>query len=320
MAAMYGLPEEDEIDLLEYWRILWKNKWRIILFSLFAAVVAAAISLRMPDMYEAEVLLSPVSGGGGKGGGLASALGGLGGLASIAGVSLPGGSNAEQNLAIMKSRIFLKKFIEENNLMPKIFTDAQDRNMQKREKGGGTGGQPRILDGCSVLRGLIKSEKKEGGLIAISVEWKDPEQAAEWANALVRDLNTFLRNQEIARSRANLKYLNRELERTAVADMRKTLFELIANEQKKAMLANTQKQFAFRIIDPAIPPDHKSKPKRSLIVVLSTFVAGFLAVIAVFIREGIARRREEEAAAASGNGSQSPSALSRDGSQLLSPP
>jgi len=76
--------------------------------------------------------------------------------------------------------------------------------------------------------------------------------------------------------------------------MRKTLFDLIANEQKNVMLANTQKDFAFRVLDPAVEPDKKIKPKRSLIVILAVFVAGFLAALYAFIKEGIAKRREEE--------------------------
>lgn len=63
MAAMYGMPEEDEIDLLEYWRVIWKRKWLIVSVSLLAAVIAAGVSLQMPNIYKAEVLLSPISGG-----------------------------------------------------------------------------------------------------------------------------------------------------------------------------------------------------------------------------------------------------------------
>jgi uncharacterized protein involved in exopolysaccharide biosynthesis len=59
------------------------------------------------------------------------------------------------------------------------------------------------------------------------------------------------------------------------------------------MLANTQKEFAFQVIDKAVAPDKKAKPKRSLIVILSAFVTGFLVVIFVFVREGINRREVE---------------------------
>ncbi|RMH50709.1 MAG: hypothetical protein D6682_06325, partial [Zetaproteobacteria bacterium] len=232
-----------------------------------------------------------------KGGGLSSMLGGLGGLASMAGISLPGGGSAEQNLAVLKSRAFLWRFIQDNKLMPILFADRLDAS-GKHWKESDPEKQPTLWDGYRLFtKSIMEAEAdKKSGLVTVSVEWTDPALAARWANDLVARLNTFLRDQAIARSRANLKYLRRELERTSVADMRKTLFELIASEQKKAMLANTQKQFAFRILDPATPPDKKSKPKRALIVLLSALVAGFLSVIFVFIREGIERRRAEEQA------------------------
>ena len=105
---------------------------------------------------------------------------------------------------------------------------------------------------------------------------------------------TLLPPAAIAQSRENLRYLEGALTKTRIDEQRKALYELIASQQQKAMLANTQKQFAFKVIDPAVAPDKKSKPKRSLIVVLATFVAGFLAVLAVFVREGMRKRKEEE--------------------------
>jgi uncharacterized protein involved in exopolysaccharide biosynthesis len=39
------------------------------------------------------------------------------------------------------------------------------------------------------------------------------------------------------------------------------------------------------VLGSAIVPAKKSKPQRSLIVLLSTFVAGFLGVLAAFMRE-----------------------------------
>ncbi|MDX8412542.1 MAG: Wzz/FepE/Etk N-terminal domain-containing protein [Mariprofundales bacterium] len=297
LAAMYGQQpyEEDEIDLLEYWNLIWRRKITILTISLLAALVAVVISLQMPNIYRAEVLLAPV-GSDGKGGGISAALGGLGGLASMAGISLGGGgSSTEVNLAVLKSREFIWNFVKENKLMPLLFADDWDTGAKKWIESDPTK-QPTLWDAYRALTAImgISSDKKTG-LITVSVQGEDPDLAAQWANALVHRLNSYLRSKAIARSKANLSYLHQELDRTRVADMRQTLFELISQEQKKAMLANTQEQFAFRVVDAASPPDKKTKPKRSLIVILATFVAGFLAIIAVFIQEGVKNRRQEMA-------------------------
>jgi uncharacterized protein involved in exopolysaccharide biosynthesis len=286
----------DEIDLLELWHTLLKYKRMILLATFGAAIVAAGYSLLIPNIYRAEVLLAPVSADDAKGGGLASALGGLGGLASLAGISMGGQVSIEENLAVLQSREFLWKFVQEKKLMPILFEDKWDVEA-KRWKESDPKKQPGQLDVHRLFTkgGLLSVDKdKKTELVTVAVEWNDAALASDWANALVEDLNLYLAQKTIARSESNLKYLNEELMRAQIEEMRKTLFDLIANEQKQAMLANTQKEFAFKVLDHAVEPDKKIKPKRSQIVILTAFVAGFLAILYAFIMESIAKRREEE--------------------------
>jgi len=293
--------EEDEIDLFELWRTLLKYKYTILISVFVVAVSAAGISLTMPNIYRAEVLLAPVKGDEGKGGGLASALGGLGGLASMAGISLGGGGGStEENLAVLNSREFIWKFVQENNLMPILFEEQWD-GQAKTWKESDPKKQPGQLDVHRLFTGglLSVSADKKTGLITLGIEGKDAALTAKLANLVVEKLNLYLTQEAIARSDRNLKYLNEELARTQVEEMRKILFELIASEQKKTMLANTQKDFAFKVLDSAVEPDKKIKPKRSLIVILAALVAGFLAVIYAFVREAVAKRKEQNIAALS---------------------
>lgn len=298
LAAMFGMQQEDEIDLLEYWRILWGKRKLILAVSFAAAVLAAGISLLMPNIYRSEVLLAPVSDdAGGKGGGLSAALGGFSGLASLAGISLGSGGDVEENLAVLQSREFLWRFIKDQKLMPILFADDWDADNKKWQESDPED-QPSEWDAYRKLTkdGVLNvSSDKKTDLVTVAVEWKDAELAAQWANALVARLNEYLRQRAIDESESNLKYLNRELARTQIEDVRKALFELISQEQKKAMLANTRVQYAFRVLDMASPPDKKASPKRALIVVLSAFVAGFLAVLFVFIQQGIQQRKLAEA-------------------------
>lgn len=291
MQAMYGMmPEEDEIDLLEYWNVLWKKRKLILSASFLAAFLAAGLSLLMPNIYQAEALLAPV-GGESKGGG--SILGGLGGLASLAGVSLGGDSSVEENIAVIKSRGFIWGFVKDEKLMPILFEDAWDDEanqwIAENEED-----QPTLWGAWRVLSGALGvSVDKNSGLVRLTIDWKDPEVAALWATKIVTRINTYLREEAIAQSKKKLEYLNNELNKTKIAENRQALYSLISSEQKQAMLANTQQDFAFRVIDAAVVPDRKIKPKRSTIVIVSAFVVGFLAIVFVFIREGLRKRKEE---------------------------
>ncbi len=295
LAAMYGMQQEDGIDLLEYWRLIWGKKTLILSVVFAAGILAAGISLLMPNIYRAEVLLAPVSEEGGRGGGLASALGGLSGLASLAGVALPGGGNVEENLAVLSSKEFLWKFIKDEKLMPILFDDGWDI-VTKTWKEADPEDQPSYWDAYRMfINGRILSVKtdKVSGLVTVAIEWEDAELAANWANLLVNKLNEYLRQQAIAKSRENLKFLNEELLRTQVEDIRRALFDLISQEQKRTMLANTQKQFAFQVIDAAVAPDRVAKPKRSIIVVFAALVSGFFATIGVLVAGAVRKRKEE---------------------------
>ncbi|MBF0470964.1 MAG: hypothetical protein HQL48_06275, partial [Gammaproteobacteria bacterium] len=234
------------------------------------------------------------------GGGRASALGGLGGLASLAGVSIgSGGGDVSTNLAVLKSREFIVKFVNEEKLLPILFA-KQWSSEGNRWLDPDPEEQPTEWDGYRTFsEGILAvSEDKKSGLVTLSIEWTDAELATRWATLLVERINNHLRQQAIERSQKNLEYLHQELQTIEVADMRQTLYQLISKEQKSAMLANTQKEFAFRVLDPAVVPDRKSKPKRSLIVVLATLLGGMASIFYLFVRNAVRQHRlaEEEGA------------------------
>ncbi|MDQ6989082.1 MAG: GNVR domain-containing protein [Mariprofundaceae bacterium] len=295
MQAMYGAVEEDEIDLLAYGKLLWQHRKLIVLVPLMVSILVAGLTLVMPNIYKSEVLLAQV-GNEDEQAGLSSMLGGLGGLASMAGVSLGGGGTVEENLAVLKSRAFIWKFVQDEKLMPVLFEDAWDAE-QQRWIAEDKDDQPSLWAAWRLLveDGVISTGvDKESGLVNLAVEWRDAELAALWASKLVKRLNSHLRNQAIELSHKKLTYLKKELMATRIAENRQALFALISAEQKQAMLANTQQDFAFRVIDAAAVPDKKIKPKRALLVIVAGFVVGFMCIVFVFVREGLRKRKEED--------------------------
>jgi LPS O-antigen subunit length determinant protein (WzzB/FepE family) len=60
------------------------------------------------------------------------------------------------------------------------------------------------------------------------------------------------------------------------------------------MLANAQREYVFKTVDPAVVPQEKSEPKRALICVVATMLGGMLGVFVVFIRAFIKSGKESE--------------------------
>jgi capsule polysaccharide export protein KpsE/RkpR len=55
-----------------------------------------------------------------------------------------------------------------------------------------------------------------------------------------------------------------------------TLYELLSKQYELAKLDEARDAVVIQVIDRAVPPERKSRPKRTLIVMLSTFIALFL--------------------------------------------
>jgi tyrosine-protein kinase Etk/Wzc len=77
-----------------------------------------------------------------------------------------------------------------------------------------------------------------------------------------------------------------------------TIFELLAKQFEAAKIDEAKEAAVIQVIDTAVVPDRKSKPKRALIVVLVTVIAGFLAVVAAFLREARDRYKQDPIQAA----------------------
>ncbi|MDB3957889.1 Wzz/FepE/Etk N-terminal domain-containing protein [Opitutales bacterium] len=273
--------DEDEIDLLQLIRTLLQAWKTIVGITILCTGLAVAYALYAQEVFKAETLLAPAQE---EKSGASSALSQFGGLAAMAGVTIPANSNIERVLATLKTRVFLKKFIEEKNLLPVIFEDFWDAasNSWKLQLG-----QESFIseDGISPLRGAIEVDQDKSGLITLSISWKDPQVAAQWANDLVKQLNEQLREQAISDSKKRVGYLEQELAKTTLQDMRAVLYNLLESEKQKAMLANVNEDFALEVIDPAVAPETREKPNRKLIVALGGVCGGFLGIFTVFFAQ-----------------------------------
>ena len=271
--------DEDEIDLLELIRTLLQSWKTIVGITILCTGLAVAYALYAPEVFKAETLLAPAQE---EKSVASSALGQFGGLAAMAGISIPIDSNIEQVVATLNSRKFLRTYINQNKLIPVLFDEIWDADNQAWMVPSAEvePTEQKAIESFKIC--LSVDEDKKSGLITLSVSWKDPEVAAQWANDLVKQLNEQLREQAIADSNKRVGYLEQELAKTTLQDMRAVLYNLLESEKQKAMLANVNEDFALEVIDPAVAPETREKPKRKLIVALGGVCGGFLGIFAVF--------------------------------------
>ena len=71
-----------------------------------------------------------------------------------------------------------------------------------------------------------------------------------------------------------------------------TVFELLAKEYEIAKLDEAREGAIVQVVDAAVPPDKKSSPHRTMIVIATTILSFFVAAFWVFLRESSARAYE----------------------------
>lgn len=72
-----------------------------------------------------------------------------------------------------------------------------------------------------------------------------------------------------------------------------TIYELLAKQYEMAKLDEAKDSAIIQVMDTAIPPDRKSKPKRASIVILATLAAGFVAILFAFIKEALMKATQD---------------------------
>ena len=291
---------DDEIDLRELFTVLWAGRVKIIAITAIFAVASVIYALSVPNQYKATILLSPSQS---ANSGISGALGQLGGLASLAGVSIGGGESNESQLAqeIMKSWGFVEGFISENDLAVEVYAaEGWDRgsnslqidqdvydpetNTWLVEDDFGQQGPPsswELYESFSERLGV--SEDKKSGLISVSIEYYSPQIAKQWLDLYVSAINKHMQKRQMIKVTRNIEYLEAQIEKTAITEMREVFYTIIEEQIKSKMLAEASPNYAFEAVSPSMVPAEKSQPKRALICILGVLLGGMLSVLLVLV-------------------------------------
>ena len=164
--------------------------------------------------------------------------------------------------------------------------------------------------------GLAQVDAQGRSMIEVTARWRAQISVKE---VQIGSMRTFAAegNPELQRTQEELQALRRELARiegsspiTAVGkgeasggsgldnlgrlrDVKyyEFLYELLAKQFELAKIDEAKDATVVQVMDKAIEPDRKSKPRRTLIVLLSAFLALFVSILWAFFREAAARAK-----------------------------
>jgi uncharacterized protein involved in exopolysaccharide biosynthesis len=274
--------DEDEINLIDYLRVIFKYRIMILCICIFAVVTTAIVSLLKPKIYSATASILPPIDIVQRESKLAGALGGGSSMLSKAiGVT----SIADMYAGILESRVVVDVIIDRFDLM-KVYEEKKYKSNVRKK-----------------LRKNTIVKVSDEGIVNITVEDRDPNRTAAMANAYVEELDR--QNKRLSAGQAaskrlflenRLKGIEQELSKienllSREAKIKEMLYELLTREYEIARIEEAKSMPTIQILDRAIVPEQRmargTKKKVMLAGVVSLMVAGLLA----FVREYFAKAR-----------------------------
>jgi len=160
------------------------------------------------------------------------------------------------------------------------------------------------IEAIARLKGEIASKEVELGVSRSFQTEQNPEvkilrEALSGLHAQLRRLEKSPEGQRVSGdifvSTSNVPDISLQYARVMREfKIQETLYELLTKQFELAKIEESKDTSTIQVLDAAVVPDKKSKPKRSLIVLAVTFVAGFMAVLFAFIREYGGRMSEDD--------------------------
>ena len=126
---------------------------------------------------------------------------------------------------------------------------------------------------------MLKSKIEELRKQLAKIESGNPEKDAD---------NFYIPFKELPDLGMRLARLMRE------AKIQEQVFELLTSQFEMAKIEEAKDMNTIQVLDEAVPPDRKSSPKRSMIVILSTIVGFFIAVFLAFIKEFVFKVKTQD--------------------------
>ena len=292
------MQDKDTIDLKALALILWHGKSIIIRVTLLASIISVIAALSIKNIYKSEVILAPAT----ESNELSKMASQFSGIASIAGISLPGGSDSQtkviNGIEVLRSFDFFQRLAAKHNLIYLLMApsgwDKESNILEINQKVYDVNNNKWIskiqysVDGKPTVQTTYRyfHRKKfsvtrdiKTGIVTASFEHYSPYIAQEVLNLLITEINDISRNNAIKRASKSIEYLEEEIVKTKLVELKSGLNGLIQSQIELIMIAQATPEHLFKILSPPIAPELKTKPKRSLICIIGFFLGAIIGSI-----------------------------------------
>lgn len=318
----------DEITLLELANALLR-RWRVVAgLPIGTALLTAALSLLIPPVYTATTTFAPEASSQNR------LPAGLTGLVGQLGISIASDAVQSPRFyaEVVQSRGLMEQILRARYPYPRSRpTPSDSATLLQILNVQGTDSAARIHNGVRELGDLVAVEVDAAtNILRLSMDSRYPELAAEVANRFVVYLNEFNAKTRQSQARERRRFTEervmeteRDLRRAEEAvedfyernrswqqspqlvfeelrlrrqvDIRQEIYLTLRREYETARVEEVNDTPIITVIDVAVPPHRRSKPRRRLLVLLALVLGTLTGIFWAFGAEYLGRvRREDE--------------------------
>ena len=290
--------EFNDINLVEIFQTIWRNKISIIIIVLLSAILSVGYALSLPNIYISKAILAPTD--------IDNSLESK--LKSYAGfMDLPGASKSKsiprstEGLERLKSFEFFSKHIVPNIKLEDIFAIKEwnpienkiiynesifnsSNSLWVRQVSFPLKTKPSNQELYAYFyENLSINEDSKTSFITISIEHISPYIAKEWVEIMINKINLSMSMADQLVAKEYIEFLNESYNNTKVQSIKEVISGLQEEQMKKLMLASSNDEYVFKIIDPPIVPEIKSSPNRALICIAGTTIGVIFSLCFIFL-------------------------------------
>jgi len=278
---LHAHPEDDLIDLGQYWAVLRPNLWKVFLLSLAVGIATFLLMLQKPNIYQATAVITPVV--------EERQNQALGALTSF-GLSVGGPTKVQDLEALFKSNDLAVRVFLGHDFWSVVLPDSYDTKTGKMK----VGWLSSLLDNNAIPKppgewtaigaaktGLKVLADKKTGILTLSFESVSKEGSANIVKYFLEEAKSRLQEEAFNRATKNKMFIEEQISRTVDALNRDRLYSLLGQEVEREMMARNREQFGFRVIDSPRVPIRKVRPQRGKIAMAMTLLTFLFATMVI---------------------------------------
>jgi hypothetical protein len=291
------MQQDNLFDLRILVRELWRWKWLLILAALIGVAMGVKNAHEYSPMYEAQMIVAPASdgsftlptGGGGSLFGAAQSFGliGKGGAANSSfdhfkqTIRSRGLAEVLQNKHGLLQTVYRGSWDTKNNtwISPKV----DETSLRWRIKRFFHYNFPQVPDQGTLagyIGGMVKiGPVKASPFFKISVEHPDRDFALHLLEVVHTEADALIAASNRRKQKHDKRYLESQLKKTQLAEVRSTLLAMLMQREQKAMVVNSEPPHTIKILESPWVSKQPKEPQLLRIIGVPAGIALALAVI-----------------------------------------